>query len=198
MKHSLWLLYRTFSLFIPKYWIAILGLRMSISLYDQAKTSLNSTNNLKYFLSSSGVRSALTKIGRGYFRVPRFSSLRSSMFIVRHPPIEREPFEHHHLYHQCLDLLPPLCDGIIVSSLNLPSEFPWILWWFHETSWWPQLCFFSPSKNHRLWLTISLHTWWENILNLFVVSYTTKIFTFMLQKPPFGWWLSLDSQAMKY
>ena len=77
-KHSLWLLYMMCSIFIPKWWIAILGLRPDISLYEQAKTFFNSTINVKYFLSSYGGRSALTKNGYGSSRVPIFSSLRSS------------------------------------------------------------------------------------------------------------------------
>ncbi|GAA0173895.1 hypothetical protein LIER_27402 [Lithospermum erythrorhizon] len=72
-------------LLIAKWCTATLAFNRGISQYVQAKTSRNSVSKATYSISSSGVKRALTYVGRGYSVVSRLISYSSSTVALTCP-----------------------------------------------------------------------------------------------------------------
>ena len=160
--------------------------------FVKSRKKLYSTNNLKYFLSSSGLRRALMNIGRASSIVYRFSSLRSSMVDCILSSSWGELLRLHHLYHQCLNVLHCYVIGLLYQVWIFPltsyedcDGFIFLLLSFSM-----KMVADNNCASFHLQLTISgdcqyilfVYTWWENTIDLFVISYITKILGFMIQQ----------------
>lgn len=191
-KHSFWLIIGRVPFLSPIMNSYVGAKAWHFSVWPNKNVFITSSNNLKYFLSSCGVRSELMKVGCGSFRVTRFSFWGRLWLIILYPLVEGS-----FLY-------------IIICIINVWTFFHcYVIGWTYQV-WIFSLIFYKHYDGFSFLLffnfmklvnlnnmaffyvqltifgnwqySLSLYTWWEDTVNLFVFGHITKIFIFMLQQ----------------